>query len=54
MVNEKEYYDDIEKLYAEKNDADIDAILDFCDKYNGKLGLQHIPDLMRPFYGGML
>lgn len=52
MVNDEEYYDDIEKLYAEKKDADIDAILDFCDKYDGKLGVQHIPDLMKLFYGG--
>ena len=51
MVNEKEYYKDIQRLYKEKEDADIYALLDFCEKYYGKLDVQHIPSLMKLIYG---
>ena len=33
MQNGEQYYDDVKKLYAEKEDADIYEILDFCEKY---------------------
>lgn len=37
MQNGEQYYDDVKKLYAEKEDADIYEILDFCEKYDEKL-----------------
>lgn len=48
MVNEA-YQADLQRLYKAKNESDIDAVLDFCEKYDGKLGLEQIPDLMRMF-----
>lgn len=53
MLNDKEYHNDAQKLYEEKKDADIYAILDFCEKYDGKLELQHIYDLLRLLYGDL-
>lgn len=46
---ERAYAQDLQNLYRAKNESDIDAVLDFCEKYDGKLGLEHIPDLMRMF-----
>lgn len=48
MVNEA-YAADLQNLYRAKNESDIDAVLEFCEKYDGKLGLEQIPDLMRMF-----
>ena len=51
MVNEKEYYEDINSLYKEKEDADIYELLNFCKKYYGKLNVQHISSLMKLICG---
>ena len=45
MVDEG-YAADLQNLYRAKNESDIYAVLDFCEKYDGKLGLGQIPDLM--------
>ena len=46
MVDEG-YAADLQNLYRAKNESDIYAVLDFCEKYYGKLGLGQIPDLMK-------
>ncbi|MEZ3471646.1 MAG: hypothetical protein K1W08_01185 [Lachnospiraceae bacterium] len=48
MVDEG-YAADLQNLYRAKNESDIYAVLDFCEKYYGKLGLGQIPDLMKMF-----
>ena len=53
MQNGEQYYDDVKKLYAEKEDADIYEILDFCEKYDEKLNPEHIPSLLRLIYGNI-
>lgn len=47
----EQYYDDVKKLYDEKEDADIYELLDFCEKYDGELNPEHIPSLLRLLYG---
>lgn len=45
------YYKEFEKAYIAKKEEDIEAVNDFCEKYDEKIGVQEIPDLLRLFNG---
>lgn len=47
----KGYIEDLKKVYIATRNDEIEIVNDFCVKYEDKLGVEHIKEILTLFYG---